>query len=59
MSEARTDTTQQRPQGTSADQGELSSLGKHRGGAASTEDSMSPAHGRHRRLAEGEHSNAA
>ncbi|MFF3753724.1 hypothetical protein ACFYYH_25190 [Streptomyces sp. NPDC002018] len=59
MSEARIEINQQRPQGTAADRGDIDHLGKHRGGAASTEDSMSPAHGRHRRPAEGEHSNAA
>ncbi len=59
MTEARIDTTQERPQGTAADRSDISHFGKHRGGAASTEDSMSPAHGRHRRPAEGEHSNAA
>ncbi|MDX3849603.1 hypothetical protein [Streptomyces sp. AK02-01A] len=52
MSEARTDTTQKRPQGTAADRDEFGNHGKHRGGAASTEDSMSPAYGRHRRPAE-------
>ncbi|GGY25112.1 hypothetical protein AB0M94_05950 [Streptomyces xanthochromogenes] len=36
--------TDTRPQGTGSD-----SAGKHRGGAASTEDSGTPAHGRHRR----------
>ncbi|MFG3287037.1 hypothetical protein [Streptomyces sp. NPDC048111] len=33
-----------RPQETETD-----SAGRHRGGAASTEDSMTPPHGRHRR----------
>ncbi|MEV7682955.1 hypothetical protein AB0O64_31055 [Streptomyces sp. NPDC088341] len=59
MSEARSNTIQERPQATAADRDDISHFGKHRGGAASTEDSMSPAHGRHRRPAEGEHSNAA
>ncbi|MFE4861689.1 hypothetical protein [Streptomyces sp. NPDC056670] len=36
--------TDTRPQETGSD-----SAGKHRGGAASTEDSATPAHGRHRR----------
>ncbi|MFI6683797.1 hypothetical protein [Streptomyces sp. NPDC050485] len=36
--------TDTRPQGTGND-----SAGKHRGGAASTDDSATPAHGRHRR----------
>ncbi|MFE7571747.1 hypothetical protein ACFU76_33140 [Streptomyces sp. NPDC057539] len=53
MSEARTDTTQDRPRGAAAtdwdDSGGIGTYGKHRGGAASTEDSASPAHGRHRR----------
>lgn len=53
MYEARTDTAQERPQGAAAadrdDSGGIGKHGKHRGGAASTEDSASPAYGRHRR----------
>ncbi|MFE4366814.1 hypothetical protein ACFRMN_00910 [Streptomyces sp. NPDC056835] len=53
MSEARIDTTQDRPRGAAAtdldDSAGIGTHGKHRGGAASTEDSASPAHGRHRR----------
>ncbi|MFF7200700.1 MULTISPECIES: hypothetical protein [unclassified Streptomyces] len=44
MSEARTDTTDARPQ-----EAEAGGAGKHRGGAARTEDYASPAHGKHRR----------
>ncbi|WP_327684539.1 hypothetical protein [Streptomyces sp. NBC_00467] len=44
MSEARTDTTDARPQ-----EAEAGGVGKHRGGAARTEDYASPAHGKHRR----------
>ena len=57
MSEAPTATAQARPQTADADQGEAGGYGKHRGGAASTEDSMSPAYGRHRR--QGEQTDAA
>ncbi|MFD8196369.1 hypothetical protein [Streptomyces wuyuanensis] len=49
MSEARTDTTQARPQGAGANQAEAVGSGRHRGGAAATEDTTSAAHGRHRR----------
>ncbi|MFF7711669.1 hypothetical protein [Streptomyces sp. NPDC007988] len=49
MSEARTDTTQARPQGAAANQAEPVGAGKHRGGAAAAEDTTSPVHGRHRR----------
>lgn len=48
MSEARTDTTQARPQEASAQAAEAASSGKHRGPAAA-EESNSAAHGRHRR----------
>ncbi|MEV1046782.1 hypothetical protein [Streptomyces sp. NPDC049916] len=56
MSEARTDTTQTRPQGVdeaAADAGP----GKHRGGASAESAPVQP-HGRHRRPAE-DASNAA
>ncbi|MFE2940316.1 hypothetical protein ACFXKG_14830 [Streptomyces sp. NPDC059255] len=54
MSETRTDTTQQQPQGTAtASSGVIDGIGKHRGGAAPAEDSTSPAYGRHRRPEEG------
>ncbi|MFJ2212596.1 hypothetical protein ACIQVO_17075 [Streptomyces sp. NPDC101062] len=54
MSETRTDTTRQRPQGmATAGSGDNDGLGKHRGGAAPAEDSTSPAYGRHRRPEEG------
>lgn len=46
MSEARTDTTQARPQEASAQAAEAA--GRHRGPAAA-EESYSTAHGRHRR----------
>nr|WSZ95770.1 hypothetical protein OH820_08980 [Streptomyces sp. NBC_00857] len=59
MSEARTDTTQGRPQGADADQDGIGGLGKHRGGAAPTEDSATPAYGRHRRPGQSESSKAA
>ncbi|WP_327236844.1 hypothetical protein OG349_25780 [Streptomyces sp. NBC_01317] len=51
MSEARTDTTQGRPvpHGAADRRGDDGGIGKHRGGAAPTEDSASPAYGRHRR----------
>ncbi|MEU9008523.1 hypothetical protein AB0D12_01780 [Streptomyces sp. NPDC048479] len=52
MSQARTDTTQERPHGAAAVQAEAGGAGKHRGGAATTEDSATPAHGRHRRPGE-------
>ncbi|MFJ2116456.1 MULTISPECIES: hypothetical protein [unclassified Streptomyces] len=48
MSEARTDTTQQRPQGAQS-QGGLDHHGRHRGGAAPSETPHSSPHGRHRR----------
>ncbi|MER0479566.1 hypothetical protein ABR737_14650 [Streptomyces sp. Edi2] len=48
MSEARTDTTQARPQEAFAQAAEAASSGKHRGPAAA-EESGSAAHGRHRR----------
>ncbi|MFI1399234.1 hypothetical protein [Streptomyces sp. NPDC020681] len=44
MSESRTDTTQTRPQGADA-----GGAGKHRGGAAPTEDSTATPHGKHRK----------
>ncbi|WP_406001195.1 hypothetical protein [Streptomyces sp. NBC_00829] len=50
MSEARTDTTQERPQGAAAAQAEAGGAGKHRGGAATTENSAVPAHGKHRKV---------
>lgn len=49
MSEARADTTQQRPQPAAAGQDADGGYGKHRGGAAPTEGSPSSAYGRHRR----------
>ncbi|WP_167546444.1 hypothetical protein [Streptomyces flavidovirens] len=50
MSEARTDTTQTRPQPSAAERDDAGHRsGRHRGGAATTEDSTAPAHGRHRR----------
>ena len=49
MSEARTDTTQQRPQPAAVAQDDTDGYGKHRGGAAPTEDSTSSVYGRHRR----------
>ncbi|MGW2561762.1 hypothetical protein ACWCXB_21405 [Streptomyces sp. NPDC001514] len=49
MSEARTNTTEARPQGAGAIQAAGGGSGKHRGGAASREDSTAPSHGRHRR----------
>lgn len=52
MSEARTDTAQDRPQTADAARDEAGGYGKHRGGAASTEDSTSPAYGKHRRHGE-------
>ncbi|MEV7909155.1 hypothetical protein [Streptomyces griseus] len=52
MSEARTDTTQQRP--TGADEGSgTGGSGKHRGGTSAENTSVQP-HGRHRRPAEEE-----
>ncbi|MGW7194934.1 hypothetical protein [Streptomyces chryseus] len=49
MSDARTDTTQTRPQPSAAGRDDAGRSGKHRGGAATTEDAAAPAHGRHRR----------
>ncbi|MEU0393894.1 hypothetical protein ABZ208_14130 [Streptomyces sp. NPDC006208] len=52
MSEARTDTTQTRPQAAAAVAGaraDAGHAGKHRGGAAAVEDLATEAHGRHRR----------
>ncbi|MGD3106205.1 hypothetical protein [Streptomyces sp. YGL11-2] len=49
MSEARTDTTQARPQGTSAQAAEAAGAGKHRGQASSSEEAQAAVHGRHRR----------
>ncbi|QIQ05032.1 hypothetical protein [Streptomyces liangshanensis] len=59
MSEARTDTTQERPvpQAAADHRGDDGGIGKHRGGAAPAEDTASPAYGRHRR--QGENSRAA
>ncbi|MGW0776297.1 hypothetical protein ACWD01_22195 [Streptomyces sp. NPDC002835] len=48
MSEARTDTTHERPQSAAAGRGDGGGAGKHRGGAA-TEDAATQPHGRHRR----------
>ncbi|MEU5213906.1 hypothetical protein [Streptomyces sp. NPDC020742] len=48
MSEARTDTTQARPQEASAQAAEAAGSGRHRGPAAS-EEANAAAHGRHRR----------
>ncbi|MGP8302213.1 hypothetical protein ACTPOK_30695 [Streptomyces inhibens] len=48
MSEARTNTTQARPQEATAQAAAAASSGKHRGPAAA-EESDSTAHGRHRR----------
>lgn len=48
MSEARTDTTEARPQGASAQAATAAGSGKHRGPAA-TEDAGASAAGRHRR----------
>ncbi|WP_175410852.1 hypothetical protein [Streptomyces sp. TRM64462] len=52
MSEARTDTTHALRQ-----QGDAGGSGKHRGGAATSEDTTAQPHGRHRR--EPDHGNAA
>ncbi|MBT2493381.1 hypothetical protein J7E96_33755 [Streptomyces sp. ISL-96] len=50
MSETRTDTTHTRPQPSAAERDDAGHRsGRHRGGAAATEDSNTPAHGRHRR----------
>ncbi|WP_198534997.1 hypothetical protein [Streptomyces natalensis] len=49
MSEARTDTTEARYQGASAQAAEAASSGRHRGPAA-TEDVQADVHGRHRRV---------
>ncbi|MFI6081060.1 hypothetical protein ACIBBB_08780 [Streptomyces sp. NPDC051217] len=48
MSESRTDTAQNRPHQAVGDRDETGH-GKHRGGAAATDDSQSSVHGRHRR----------
>ncbi|MFJ4960917.1 hypothetical protein ACIP6P_00350 [Streptomyces sp. NPDC088729] len=53
MSEARTDTTQTRPQGADAERAETGGSGRHRGGASMENTSVQP-HGRHRRPDEGE-----
>ncbi|MFF1644143.1 hypothetical protein [Streptomyces sp. NPDC058240] len=50
MSEARTDTTQTRPE--DADRAEDGGYGKHRGGESMDDASAQP-HGRHRRPSEG------
>ncbi|MER7990232.1 hypothetical protein ABTY53_32280 [Streptomyces noursei] len=49
MSEARTDTTQARPQEAAAQAAEAAGSGRHRGPAASAEEMQDAAHGRHRR----------
>ncbi|AVZ72703.1 hypothetical protein SLUN_11380 [Streptomyces lunaelactis] len=55
MYEARTDTTEERPGGAGAggacgtSGAGAGGAGRHRGGAATTEDSTTPSHGRHRR----------
>ncbi|MDH2393172.1 MULTISPECIES: hypothetical protein [Streptomyces] len=49
MSEASTDTTQTRPQPAAAERADAGGSGKHRGIAATSEDSSAPAQGRHRR----------
>ncbi|TXS78375.1 hypothetical protein EAO76_08210 [Streptomyces sp. sk2.1] len=51
MSEARTDTTQTRPQ--DVDRAEAGGSGKHRGGESVDETAAQP-HGRHRRPSEGD-----
>ncbi|MFI9046217.1 hypothetical protein [Streptomyces sp. NPDC053427] len=48
MSEARTDTTEARPQEGSAQAAEAASSGRHRGPAAA-EQGQADVHGRHRR----------
>ncbi|MFF4605254.1 hypothetical protein ACFY12_21285 [Streptomyces sp. NPDC001339] len=48
MSEARTDTTQARPQEASAQAAEAAVSGRHRGPAATNESESAP-YGRHRR----------
>ncbi|MGP4001235.1 hypothetical protein [Streptomyces sp. 8N706] len=53
MSEARSNTTEARPQGAAGET--ASSHGKHRGPAAS-EDAQGPAQGRHRRPAQDQRS---
>ncbi|WP_432096187.1 hypothetical protein [Streptomyces sp. bgisy100] len=53
MSEARTNTSEARPQGAAAEG--ASSRGKHRGPAAA-EDAQTPVHGRHRRPAQEQNS---
>ncbi|MFD6276129.1 hypothetical protein ACFWFI_11265 [Streptomyces sp. NPDC060209] len=58
MSEARTDTTQNRPSEADADRAEAGGYGKHRGGA-SAESATAQPHGRHRRPSEGGGSVAA
>lgn len=49
MSEVRTDTAHERPQPADAVGADAGGAGKHRGGAATSEDGAAPAHGRHRR----------
>ncbi|AJT67403.1 hypothetical protein [Streptomyces chattanoogensis] len=49
MSEARTDTTEARPQEATAQAAEAASSGRHRGPAA-TEEVQADVHGRHRRV---------
>ncbi|MFC8824392.1 hypothetical protein ACFT9I_03430 [Streptomyces sp. NPDC057137] len=56
MSESRTDTAQDRPHQAAGDRDD-NGHGKHRGGAAPTDDSQLSAHGRHRRP--GDNSEAA
>lgn len=56
MSESRADTAQDRPHQPAGDQ-DGTGHGKHRGGAAATDESPSSAHGRHRRP--GDNSEAA
>ncbi|MFD7920578.1 hypothetical protein ACFV3R_15300 [Streptomyces sp. NPDC059740] len=53
MSEARTDTTEARPQEASAQSAEDTGPGRHRGPAAPN-DGDGAAHGRHRRPAQGD-----
>ncbi|WP_330176070.1 hypothetical protein OG875_22760 [Streptomyces sp. NBC_01498] len=48
MSESRTDTSQDRPHHAAGESDDIGH-GKHRGGAADTDDSQSSVHGRHRR----------
>ncbi|MFC5800178.1 hypothetical protein [Streptomyces formicae] len=54
MSEARTDTTQARPQGAGASQAGSGGAGKHRGGAAREDVTPPAAAGRHRRPSGGQ-----